>query len=347
MKKKIYNLLNNVETDLSKYEGCEMSQQEKDKILNNDLLKHKLLRENNQMNKNNNNFAKKAVVAAACFAVVASTIGANVYATTNPIAHSIAELLNLNSDLESYSTIIDQAVTKGDVSAAINDVVYDKENGKLIVASTLTSNTDPIIENTTWSPHLKLYINGKYMNSAQLAKSEELDEYSVGFVNQFVLDEEFDGDMDINLTFAGVDVNDTYVKERWEFEFTTNGDELSLDSFTEELAYDIDLGQGDSIQLNNFVSNLISTTIYYTTEDLLLNKSIQLIGEDNLGNPVQFINYFSRSGSDGQLSLDTTEYTLNDNVTSFTLQTYYKVTNSDGTISEFMPAGESFTVNIK
>ncbi len=50
MKENIYNLLNDIETNIDEYEENQMTQEEKNKILNNDILKYKLFTEEKTMN---------------------------------------------------------------------------------------------------------------------------------------------------------------------------------------------------------------------------------------------------------------------------------------------------------
>ncbi len=349
MEKSIYDLLNETEIDTEAYETCELSQEEKDRILKNDILQHKLTKRKQNMN-HNKKMTKKLGVAAACaaLAITVSLGSASSFAMTNPIAHSIADMFGLTNNLSDYATVLTQEETKADVTVSLDEVVYDRENSKMIVATTVTGENTVIEEGAHWAPHLRLYIDGEHMNTAQQTYETVLDENTKEFVNVFMLKEQFDGDMDVNIHVAGVEVNGVYVQERWEFAFATNGDELSADTFIHDIALPVSLGGGAEIVVERLTVNPLSTSIFYSTEDLLFTQSVRLRGTDNLGNAVEFNPApIVEGGYGGDVLLDTTEYTLTDEVTSFTLQVYSEERDEDGTILSYVPVSDEFVVPVR
>ncbi len=348
MKKDIYELLNEVDTDIDSYTPCELTQDEKKQILNNDILKHKLFKEKKQMRNINNRMIKRILATAACAVLVASTSLGSVtaFATTNPIAHSIANVFGLTNNLDDYATVINQGETKDGITVSLGEVVYDRENNKLIVATSITSEDAVIEEGRTWSPHLRLYINGEHMNTAQQESQQIVDENTIEFVNVFMLREQFDDDIDVNVYVAGVNVNDVYIEERWEFEFTTNGDELSQSTFTQDIGLPVELGGGVDIMLERLTINPIYTSIFYSTDDLFFGKTVYIRGTDNLGNPVEFHPApIVEGGYGGEALIDSSEYTLTEEVEFMTLQVYTNVTSENGA-TEYVPVGTEFIVNV-
>ncbi len=349
MKENIYEVLNEVKTDISDYEECILTQDEKDKILSNEILKRKLLKGNNEMNKKTNNkLPKRLIATAASLLIVATTslVGVQAFATTNPIAHSIADVFGLNASLDNYATIVSTPITKEGITVSIDEVIYDKMNNKIFISTAVSSENEVIEEGNNFIPHLRLYINGEYMNATHLHTSYKIDESTQGLISEVLLNEEFEGDMDINVEIAGVDINDEYIKEKWEFKFSTNGEELAEKTYSEELVRDFDLGNGTEIRIENFTTNPISTNIYYTTDSLMHDKNIEIVGVDNLGNEVKFVEEYGHAGQGGGLALDS-EYTITDDVEYFTLQLYCQTVEEGPVVAEFEAVGEEFTVNLK
>ncbi len=349
MNKNIYDLLNDTKTDVQNYNDCILTQQEKDKILSNEILKHKLFKESKKVKNTNKKMITKILTTAACAAIVltASFGSVSAFATTNPVAHTIAEMFGLTDNLSDYATVLNQSETKNDVTVNLGEVVYDRENNKVIVATTVTGENTTIEEGSIWSPHLRLYINGEHMNTAQQTSQKTLDENTMQFVNVFMLKEKFEGDMSVNIYVSGVNVNSEYIKERWNFEFTTNGDELSQNTFTQDIALGVSLGNGADIVVEKLTINPISTSIFYSTDDIFMDISVIIKGTDNLGTPVEFESAPIIEGAyGGELLIDNDDYQLSDEVEHFTLQVYTRSISESGE-AEFAPVGEEFTVNVK
>ncbi len=349
MKKDIYDLLNETKTNFEEYEVCEMTQDEKNKIKANDVLKYKLFKEKEKM-KNEKNYSRKrayAMVAGLAIVLTASFGSVSAFATTNPIAHSIADMFGLNSNLSAYATVLNQNETKDGITVNLSEVVYDRENNKVIVATSITNENATIEDDTIWSPHLRLYIDGEHINAAQQASQNNVDENTIEFVNVFMLKEKFEGDMDMNITVAGVKVNSEEIKERWKFEFTANGDALSADTYTYDIDMPVEIGNDESVVIETLNVNPISTSIFYSTEDLLLDTHIIIEGTDNLGQKVVFNPApIVESGYGGELLIDNSEYTLTDDVDSFTLQVFKSVVLEDGTYT-YVAIGDAFVAHVK
>ncbi len=349
MEKNIYDLLNQVETETDEYEVCQLTQDEKNKILNNDLLKHKLLKEKEKMSNRNKQFKIKVLATVASLALVltASFGSVSAFATTNPIAHSIADILGINNNLESYATMVNQSETNGGITAALGEVVYDRENNKFIVSTSLTIEDGIVEDGTYWAPYLDLYINGQWINAAKQGSQKNIDENTVEFVSVIMLKEKFEGDMDINVKISGAQVNSEQIKEHWSFKFTTNGDELSQNTSTYEIGLPVEVGNGESFVVETLTINPVSTSIFYSTEYMLFDNSFKVIGVDNLGNAVTFHSASIREGGyGGEFLIDNSEYTLTEQVQSFTLKVYANHINPD-VPGEFVAISEEFVVNIK
>ncbi|MFI3230207.1 MAG: DUF4179 domain-containing protein [bacterium] len=135
------------------------------------------------------------------------------------------------------------------------------------------------------------------------------------------------------------------IKGDWSFEFTTNGDDLAINSFDTSLAKFIPLadpktGHSYSITLDNYTQSHITQKVFYTFDDFQYlgndNRFVQfeLRGVDNLNNPIVFYDGGMRStGVDnksfGDFSLDKFEQSVTSNNADFlTLDLYYRFLDS-------------------
>ncbi len=135
------------------------------------------------------------------------------------------------------------------------------------------------------------------------------------------------------------------IKGDWSFNFTTNGDDLAIDSYSTSLDQFIPLtdpktGNSYSISLDNYAQSHITQKVFYTFDDFQYlgnnNRFVQfeLRGVDNLGNTIVFNDGGMRStGVDnkalGNFSLDKLEQSFTSNDADFlTLDLYYRFKDS-------------------
>lgn len=340
MEKNIYDLLNDVKVDIESYGKEEMTEVEKKKLLKEHMMTI-------QKERQKKNYKKFAAVASFVLIGVSAIGGIQTFASINPTIHTIAQTLGIDKDLGSYTSVVGKSITKEGTTAQISEVIYDKKNNKLIL-STVLSSVDGVKEGTTWSPHLRIYINGQEMNVASYSTTTQIDENTMGFVTEYFLDQEFEGDMDIKVVIAGAQVNDIYEKKRWSFEFTTNGGELVKDTYQVELNHSVALQDGQKLKLENYTSNALGQSIYYAMSNETSKHLLMIKGENNLGQPVVFNFKYGEISKGGEFKLDETLSNLSNDTTSMTLQVYsLALPEQEGPITgEYEPVGEAFTITL-
>lgn len=291
-----------------------------------------------QQVKSNKQYRRVAAAAACMIIGVGAVGGIQTFATVNPVVHNIAQTLGLTGNLQDYISVVNQPVTKDGTTVQITEVAYDRENHKMILATTLAS-VDGVEEGTKWSPHTQLYVNGQELNVTSYSTCTRIDENTMGFVQEFFLDQEFKGNMDVKVAVVGAEVNDVYEKKTWEFKFTTNGENLAKDTYEVAIQEAIDLENDAKIQVAKFTSNVFGKSIYYTISKGMFAHDIMIKGEDNLGNEVVFDFKYGETLKGGELKLNEEKSHLADDATSMTLQVYQLDTDN-----EYSAVGETFTV---
>lgn len=335
MDKKIYSILNETKTDLAGYEPQIMQEEEINQIMTK-------LTGNKKKSK-----MRKFIAAAACAMVVVTAAGATVfsdqvYAGWKAISYDIAGFLGIQKDLEPYTTVVEQSLSKGGITVTLNEVILDKD--ELIVAFTEV-HEERLQE---YSPGLsgQIYLNGRNEFTGASGGSEVLDEHTIYQVMHYDLaDLDADQEWDIEIVFSESESEGTL---KWEFAFHTNRAELAVNTRTIALDYQFTLPEGEIIRLTEFTTNDIGQKIYYTkSKNMNQRYDIQLRGEDNLGNPIEFL--LSRGNKEGgRLNLDTYGGMIGAEATSLTLTPYaVKLPEGSGQLSnDFQPVGESFTFDI-
>lgn len=334
MKKNIYDEFNDMTIDLSELKQEEFT-----------ALERKRAMKKFKASINKHSSYKKCAGVAIALAISAGTLGsAPVFAGTNPVMHSIAGFLGIEKELESYTTAVNQSVTKGDVTIQLNEVILDEK--ELIVSTTITSK-EPL-EEMGVDASGSVYINGKRISWGAAGGSRQIDDYTVEEVMNYHLDEEYTGEMDMTLLFNGVRVNGMKQKGRWKFEFSTSGDELKLDTVNTEINQACSLPDETKIIFTQYTSNDIGEKIYFTKSKAETSYDLELRGTDNMGNPIVF-SLSNSKGTQGVLKLNEFFSDKDEDATSYTLALYaVKFPVGNGKLSnDFKQVGEEFTVKLK
>lgn len=339
MEKNIYDLLNEVEVDLDEYEVEEFTKLEEKRILN---------RFFKRTTKKVNDY-KKYMVAASVAIVSFGAIGTlPTLATMNPTLYKIANLLGLEKDLADYSTVINQPITKEGITIGLGEVVYDKQNHKLVVTTYISM--PEIIEvqegEGLYSPHERVFVNGKELNTASRIENVQIDEYTVANVIRYDMKEEFTGKLDIKIGIPQVFIAGKEYRNQWNFEFTVDGEKLAKDTQVVNLGEQIKLPDGDELTLVKYTDNPFGQSIYYKTTDTLQGYLLELRGEDNLGNPLVFEFAGGNAGEGGEFRLVKQDTGLSGEATSLTISVYgCKLPKESGPITaEYEPLSQVITI---
>ncbi|MGL6173984.1 MAG: DUF4179 domain-containing protein [Cellulosilyticaceae bacterium] len=342
MEKNIYDLLNEVEIDLDEYEAEEFTKLEEKRILNKFFKK---------TTKKVNDY-KKYMVAASVAIVSFGAVGSlPTLATMNPTLYKIANLLGLEKDLADYSTVLNQPVTKEGITIGLGEVVYDKQNHKLVVTTYMR--TPEIIEvpegEVLYSPHERVFINGKQLNTASRIETVQIDEYTVANVIRYDMKEEFVGALDIKIWIPQVFIAGKEYRNHWSFEFTVDGEKLAKDTMVIGLGEHIELSNGESLTLAKYTDNPFGQSIYYQTSNLLHSHMLEIRGEDNLGNKVVFQPVGATSGEGGEFKLSREFSNLSPEATSLTVTVYAcELPEEDGPITaDYEPVSDEIKIPLK
>lgn len=345
--KNIYDLLNEVETDIGEIE--EMDELEKKKYKNN--FKNRSNKKNNRM--------KKTVIAAALIVTLGlgsqTNLGKDVYAAAqskfDDIGYSISRALNKEESIEPYSNVVNQIVENKDIGIKLSHVIIDRD--ELIISSLLdSSNANSDIN--YFKMDTKVYINGERIHSqASSGSSGHVESNKDLLFDIQELDIEnidVNKEMDIRIVFNKFSYTDDKGKQHriagdWEYKFKASGDELSKKTEVIVLNHEFKI-EDENYKLNEFSYNPVNQKIFgeYTGNDEL-GHNIELRGEDSLGNDVVF--YLSRK-IDNRL-IFTSQNQLSDDIDYIKLKPYgaeYEKKNGKSD-SDYKLVGDEFIIRFK
>lgn len=131
-------------------------------------------------------------------------------------------------------------------------------------------------------------------------------------------------------------------------EIYINNGELVVDTQKIEIDYKFILDNGDEVTIEKYTSNSVGQNIYYKKIGEENKYNIKLVGEDDLGNKVEFLSRNSlpnggtwvRDDLDGPLSSEAKSITLTPYVVEFSKE-------SGGVNNDFKQVGEEFTIKLK
>lgn len=347
MSKNIYDILNDNTINLEELSKEGFSDIEKKQI------KNKFTK---SISKNKNKNKKRGIIAAVIVCAITVGIlengfGTSVAAAIKLASVDIASFLGINKDLDMYKTVVGQTKSSDGVSIQLNEVVL---NGNELVVSTTTKyeKGDSKIE----SIHAfgEIFVNGRKMSESSGGIGKVAEDSSFQDVTTYSLKEnQLKGDLDIKIIYSSILLNGDLVKIKpCIFEFTTNGDELAIDTIELPINHSFTLENGSIVKLNNYVSNVIDKAIYLTIENINKSKvvyDIRLEGYDDYGNKIVFETR-RMSGKDGILKLSTVlGEEISDRASELTLIPYaVDYPEQSGKLNnDYKQVGEKFSIKIK
>lgn len=333
MKKDIYDLLNNTKTNIDEYKIEELNEIEKRKMKN--KIKKSIKKPKN---------TKKIAIAAAFSCILmggflTTDAGAEVIEYLNKFKVSIQSSLNLNDNIEDYTSVINKEVTKNGATIKLDEVVLtkgifdDKEKinePQLIVSSLI--NLGEISKETSIRIFPEIYIDGKEVNKGSSGSTKLREDGLVEACGTYDI-ENVDIDRELKIKLVYKDITTAYLnsdgkevvktfKGPFKFEFKVDGRKLL--SETKEIDTNITLNNDDNeFKINKFVYNPVTQYfICENSEDRERNgeyKGYQIEGIDDLGNKISFSPYRKR-GNIQMFSIDNIYGTMNMDAKSLTLQ---------------------------
>lgn len=347
----IYELLNDMDQDLSQYVEEEVSKEEF-KGWKKNFLKRKYTFKNKKM---------KYAVAACGVALLGLGLFHNqVSARVDILTYHIQELMGNTKDLSSYSVAVNQTITKNNVTVSLGDVIVDEDC--MYIAYTVKDD-NPVkdeAEHMGKSVDATVFVNGMPAFNGSRGgmtprkNEEDVDSYMMEIeLNQKNLEKE--KQYKIVFTYSDEKGRGTKIGD---ISFVASGEELQKSIERAAINKKLTLVNGTVIDLKEYVSNPVQQKInveLVSEAESGMNYSIELRGTDNLGREVNF--YLAVwNGNHGKFVLSYPDNrTLLDNsfdmseVTSFEVTPYtQEYPDHDGEMdTEIVPIGEAFTIQVK
>lgn len=284
MNRDLYDKINDEDFDFSKYEIKNTNDLEK--------MKMKKTFKKNIKKKNNKKYGTIAAALIIGVGIFSTDLGSVVYAkaeeTLTNISYSISKAIGADKDIEKYTTVVNSEVTDNGLSVKLNDVAINRD--KLMVSTTLRLPQEVDGYHMDYDVH----INGKKAKVISgTGFSEQIDKYTFNEMMESKIeninnDENLDIKIKIKKVYIYQGEKEDKIKGNWNFEFNTSGSELTKDT--------VDLDINQNVKINdlelkftsyseNEFSNLIYADFINPTKD---SYDFTLIGEDDLGNKVEF-----------------------------------------------------------
>lgn len=345
MSRTIYDMLNEVETNIDGYEEEAMSELEQKRVKKN---LHAALKSSSYKEKRKGSRKKVAAVvtAAALVAVVGLSAGPFqpiVQAAVKAISYDIASLLGIQEDLDPYKVVIGKSVTKNGITITLNEVILD--DGVMYVSSTQKYDKATKIEDVNLIM-ASIYANGREISYGAGGGLSQEDEYTFVDMSHYnITDVPMNETQDFEIQFR----DENSFSSSWSFSFSASGEELAQSTNKVEINKSFTLEDNTVVNLLRLNDNAVGQRIHFTTSTEFCNYDLMITGRDNLGNPVEF-NLSTFSGGNGVLELSTINNgNLSNEATELYLTLYaVKFPEESGRLSnDFKQVGEEFRIKIK
>ena len=341
MSSNIYELLNDVQTDMGSY-GIEEAND-----IENKRWKKNVSKKIGVTGKKKKRWKPVAGVCAAAL-VLAVGLGSGplhyiVQAAVKSISYDIATILGIKKDLEPYKTVVGKSVTTNGITITLNEVIVNEDE---ILISATKEYDEKITDESKRLIGERIYINGKSVSdSSSGGEKQEGDHTLVSISECDIKGVDLSQTLDFEIQFMDYD----NTRDTWDFEFSASGEELAQSTNTIELDQTFTLEDGTEVHLDKLTDNPLGQKIYFSTSTGECDYDLVLRGVDDCGNPVEFT--FSRwSDGVGRLNISTIDNgNLSDEATELHLTPYaVKFPEQSGRLSnDFKQAGDEFVINIR
>lgn len=288
--KNIYEILNNIETDIEGYNKEVMTDFEKNKYKK--IFKNR--------NRNKTKFKKVIYIAVSLvllFSGFASTdTGKKVYAKAQSrlldFNFSINKILKIDREIDKYVTNVDMIVEKDLMALKLTDVILD--NNELILSNIIE--VDEEIEYADLNP--VIYLKGKEINhngaSGTFYKVEGMDNLYYN-INKLRFDNlDFSEEVDLKIVYNDIKIYNKdkskgkIIKDNFEYTLKTSAKELLLNTKISDINKKLDV-KGSEYILENISINPVNQKIYGSINNpKKLNYDLKLVGNDSNGKEVIF-----------------------------------------------------------
>lgn len=309
MNPKIYQMLNDVDSNSSDYENVSFSQTEAKST-------YRTIKSRMYKRKKYSGIA----VAACCTlclgaALLAGPFQSEVKAAVQNVTSYIGNFLGLKEDIKPYEQIVGKSVTANGVTMTLNAVVLDRES---LVVSLLETHKEAATDLIPVSLPGILKVNGKEVPANGGGTGQQVDDNAIEHVFELDLKGiDTSKQLDIELQFVSIEETGG----DWKFAFQADGKALSKDTVNIPVDYSFTLADESEMTLKELTKNAMGAKIHYTAKNTSPNTAIVLEGTDDLGNEVSF--YLASGTNDGGIfKLDNFIGNLDKDAASLTLTPY-------------------------
>ena len=348
MKESIYNLLNDIDSSPESYTTAQVTQKDikdwkkafKNKEQNSSQPGKRALRKHR--------YVKYAAAAAAAVVLICAgsipSVRITAYAAVKSVTYNLGQLLGISADLSPYTTVVGESVSKDGITVTLNEVIMDENMMYITDTVTTSEKMDTVEKQMGYMADAMVFINGKMASSGASGGIEQADDYNLVSTMEIDLpDIDTSGTVDMEIRYS------VEGREIGTIAFTASGAELLADTVTIPLNEVITLPDDSTLSLEKYTTSEVGQKIFFTLSPKKVVYDVILKGEDNLGNPVEFI---TRSIHDGQGRMEVSTIDngyVNDQAESLTLTPYaVRFPETSGKMSnDYQPVGEAFTIQLK
>lgn len=284
MSKNIYEILNDVDIDLEELDNAKFSDIDKT------IVKKRIIKKLSK----NNNYKKYSLIASILIisiCLINKDFVSYAKEIIEDVGYKLSKALYLPYDLDDYTDVINQSITKNGIELTLNDVVLNNDE----INFTYTTKSHKKLDEIGYDDLLvtEISINDKDISVLGGSGIDYIDDYTAKTImtgTLFGIDKnELKGNVDIKIKFELW--NEGKVKGRpWVFEFKANGKQLALDTEEVNINKTIELESGAKIKLEKFTKNEIGEKFYLSIENYNYEKyyDIKIKGVDKKGLEVVF-----------------------------------------------------------
>ena len=347
MKESIYDLLNDIDSRPESYTTAQVTQKDikdwkkafKNKEQNSGLPGKRALRKHR--------YVKYAAAAAAVVLICAGSVPSvriTAYAAVKSVTYDLGQLLGISADLSPYTAVVGESVSKDGITVTLNEVIMDENMMYITDTVTTPEKMDTVEKQMGYMADAMVFINGKMASSGASGSIEQADDYNLVSTMEIDLsDIDTSGTVDMEIRYS------VEGREIGTIAFTASGAKLLADTVTIPLNEVITLPDDSTLSLEKYTTSEVGQKIFFTLSPKKVVYDVILKGQDNLGNPVEFI---TRSIHDGQGRMEVSTIDngyVNDQAESLTLTPYaVRFPETSGKMSnDYQPVGEAFTIQLK
>lgn len=345
--KSIYDLLNQVDTDLEELEVRELSQKEVRNMKNRikATIEERSAKEKLSNRKQKYTHWKAAAACAAMLCLAATFFGQTAYA--KGLYYDITHFLGLGENLSPYSTVVEARREDQGVTVTLKEVIVDDDT--MTVASVYQFDQELMGEYQEYCPSesLSIYINGRRVGTGASGASVAIGTNMYESVISYDVGELPQGSLDVELVYEGFQFPERELRGEWRFAFSAKWEDLAAETLHIPLNASFTLDNGCQIQIVEYKNNVMGPRIDFSYSSGKASEyDLLLKGTDDLGNPVSF--YCSRIWENtGRFLLENIENgNLSAQASSLTLTLFVReMPKTSGRITgEYTAVGEAFVI---